>query len=113
MRVDAINECHRKMGETGDTNGYFLIPFEGRYYAVIISDGMGWDHVSVSLPNRIPGWSAMCFIKNTFFDENEAVVQFHPPKKDYINNHPHCLHLWKKQGYEFPLPNPIMVGIKE
>ena len=68
---------------------------------VIASDGSteldkGWEHVSVSINrNRTPTWEVMCFVKNTFWDEKDCVIQYHPPKESYVNNHPFCLHLWR------------------
>jgi hypothetical protein len=53
----------------------------------------------------------MCWLKDAFFDDDEVVIQFHPRKKDYINTHPHCLHLWKKKDYEFPTPPKFLVGV--
>lgn len=53
----------------------------------------------------------MCFIKDLFFGPNECVMQLHPPKSEYINNHPYCLHLWRPQNIEIPRPPQIMVGI--
>lgn len=94
-------------------NGIFFVYFEGRELKVIASDGMDWDHVSVSLPNRCPNWKEMSFIKDLFFYENECVVQYHPPKSEYVNNHPYCLHLWRPQQFELPTPPSIMVGVKE
>jgi len=37
----------------------------------------------------------MCKIKNLFFEEEETVVQFHPPKSQYVNFNPFALHLWR------------------
>ena len=71
-----------------------------------------WEHVSVSLPNRIPTWREMDFIKDIFWGEDEAVIQIHPPKKDKINNHVYCLHLWKYMKFDLPMPMPIAVGLK-
>lgn len=78
----------------------------------IISDGEGWEHVSVSRPDRCPTWDEMCFIKNLFWGEDDLVIQYHPVKGDYINCHPYCLHLWRKSGTnEFcERPPKIMVG---
>lgn len=76
----------------------------GNMLRVIASWGEGWDHVSVSLPGRTPYWSEMCFVKDFFFYPNECVVQYHPDRKDYINNHPHCLHLWRPQNVAIPTP---------
>lgn len=98
--------------ESYGNNGYFLVPFRSFDLAVIASDGEGWDHVSVSLPNRTPNWDEMCHIKDLFWDESECVVQYHPPKADYVNNHPYTLHLWKPQNADVPRPPSILVGFK-
>ncbi|HRZ15320.1 MAG TPA: hypothetical protein P5110_07425 [Candidatus Omnitrophota bacterium] len=95
-------------------NGAFLItiPSTGAIVMVVSSDGGGWDHVSVSCRNRCPRWEEMCYIKDLFFEPEETVIQFHPKKSAYVNNHPYCLHLWKKQGAEIELPPTEFVGVK-
>ena len=98
------------MGQMGNEGcGAFIIPYRSYELNVIASDGEGWDHVSVSLKNRCPNWEEMSYIKNLFFDEQECVMQLHPPKSDYINVHPYCLHLWKPQTSELPRPPKYMV----
>jgi hypothetical protein len=77
--------------------------------ANLFSDG--WEHVSVSTIRRTPNWREMCFVKELFWDDDEVVVQFHPAKSDYVNNHPHCLHLWRHVD-GFPTPPPMLVGNK-
>ena len=94
-------------------NGCFRIPYQAFILTVMASDGRldGWEHVSVSLRNRCPNWKEMCYIKSLFWDEEEFAIQIHPAKKDYVNNHPYCLHLWKPiDGME--LPHFSTVGIK-
>lgn len=76
---------------------------------VIASDGQGWEHVSVSLEFRCPIWEEMCWVKNLFWDETETVIQFHPAKKFYKNIHPFCLHLWRRSGENFELPEQLLV----
>jgi len=61
---------------------------------------------------RTPNWAEMCFIKDIFWEEEEAVVQFHPPKSDYVNHHPYCLHLWRPVFSKLELPPSILVGPK-
>jgi len=79
---------------------------------IIFSNGGGWEHVSVSLKSKkIPNWEEMCFVKDLFFGDEECVVQYHPPKSEYVNN-VNALHLWRKQGYDFPRPDSILVGVK-
>jgi hypothetical protein len=74
------------------------------------SDGYGYEHVSVSAISRCPVWEEMCFIKDLFWDAEDCVIQYHPPKSEYINCHPHCLHLWRPIGIEIPRPPSILVG---
>jgi len=74
------------------------------------SDGAGWDHVSVSLPRRAPTWEEMAYVKSLFWEPEEMVIQYHPARSDYVNFHPHCLHMWKPQGVEMPKPPAILVG---
>lgn len=52
----------------------------------------------------------MCWVKDLFWDAEECVVQFHPPASQYINCHPHCLHLWKPIGGNVPTPPTWMIG---
>lgn len=101
------------MGDGG--NGAFKVFVNGKSFFVIASNGGGWEHVSVSPGNinrkKCPTWEEMCAIKDMFFDEEETVVQYHPPKSDYVNNHPYCLHLWRPVGKEINRPPAIFVGV--
>lgn len=99
-------------------NGHFMIPLmtKGkqrikRVFSIIASDGLEWDHVSVSLPDRCPTWEEMCYFKKLFWGANVQVIQFHPPESEYINNHPYCLHLWKPQKSTIAFPHKLLVGI--
>lgn len=83
---------------------------EERRQYVIASWGGGWEHVSVSLARRCPTWEEMCMVKDIFWGEEECVVQFHPPRSEYVNRHPYCLHLWKKIGEEYETPPKEYVG---
>jgi hypothetical protein len=72
----------------------------------------GWEHVSVSLGDstRPPNWAEMCFVKDLFWDEEETVIQFHPPRSTYVNYHPSTLHLWKHKQHVVPLPPALLIG---
>jgi hypothetical protein len=98
--------------EPGDQFGLFYVRVRGVIIKVIASDGGGWEHVSVSLTNRCPTWAEMCAIKDLFWDFDDTVVQFHPRQSEYVNNHPNCLHLWRRAGEEYDLPPSIFVGLK-
>lgn len=84
---------------------------------IIASDGLdgeyeAWEHVSVSLPNRCPTWTEMSLVKSLFWDDTDCVIQFHPPRSEYVNNHDYCLHLWRPIVQQIPLPPSILVGYK-
>jgi len=116
-----VPEKHRVMrgrmasNRADGNNGAFFIgaPLSKTPLTVIASDGMGWEHVSVSTPTRCPNWKEMCLIKKLFWDDDDCVIQFHPPKSDYVNNHPFCLHLWRPTNQEIPRPEWFLVGIKD
>ncbi len=92
-------------------NGAFMLSYKDTALKAIISDGMGWDHVSVSTPFRCPTWDEMHYVKRLFWRDDETVVQFHPPKRLYVDDNPFCLHLWRSQKQEVLLPPTQCVGI--
>ena len=99
-------------GNLGDEyNGAFLIPVENKQFFVIASNGLNWEHVSVSIKNvdRCPKWNEMCKIKEMFFEDEEIVMQLHPKKSEYINLHKYTLHLWRPINKEIPVPQTITV----
>lgn len=98
--------------------GLFIIPHYkviGYEIVTIASDGMDWEHVSVTIaekrkrPKRCPTWEEMCFVKNLFWDETDCVIEFHPSKSEYVNLEPFALHLWRPIKQIIPIPNKIMV----
>lgn len=82
---------------------------------VIWSYGGGWEHVSIDGKKRMPDWNEMCMLKDMFFKDDECCVQYHPPKSEYVNNIPYCLHIWRpieEYSGKLPVPPNILVGIK-
>ena len=99
---------------TDGNNGVFMVKSMKlkRPLRCIISDGGGWEHVSVSLPDRCPTWEEMCFIKSVFWDAEDVCIQYHPREADYVNVHSFCLHIWRPTFCSLPVPDPIMIGPK-
>lgn len=97
-------------------NGMFRFTIDGKLIRVIASDGMDWQHVSVSIEfeQKCPTWKMMCEVKELFFEPTDWVMQFHPPHSEYVNFHKGCLHLWRYTGTEKQMPTPpsILVGPK-
>jgi hypothetical protein len=102
-------------------NGAFTIvsPIPNRVLYIIASDGLSWEHVSVHVLQerkllRTPNWTEMCFVKDLFWDDEDVVMQLHPKKSEYVNNHPNVLHLWRPINLVQVIPTPPyeLVGIK-
>ncbi len=85
------------------------------FASVIWSNGGGWEHVSICPVDSkyTPSWEDMCRLKDMFFNDDEVVVQYHPAKREYVNNLLNCLHLWRPINETLPTPPTIMVGIKD
>lgn len=84
----------RLHGMIGDRhNGFLRIP--KRKMAIIFSNGGGWEHVSVSHPDRCPTWEEMEDVKRRFWEDTDTVMQLHVPPAEHRNCHPYCLHLWR------------------
>jgi hypothetical protein len=99
--------------QTSERTGFIVIASSGDHGE---SD---WEHVSVravvlsrkgrAMRGRLLTWEEMCWIKGCFWEDEECVVQFHPPKSEYVNNHAEVLHLWKFKTGDFPRPPKILV----
>lgn len=96
-------------GHDGGAGMIYLNGIRQKPASIVWSFGGGWDHVSIAFPNRCPTWEEMCKVKDLFFYDDETVIQFHPKKSEYVNKHPYCLHLWRKQGEDAELPPQIFV----
>ena len=113
--LEEIKACKRLIVIEESIDGFSGIIHMPTWEGSIICSWDFWDHVSVS-PNKsriTPSWDDMCLIKDIFFKEDESVIQIHPPKNEYVNNMPNCLHLWRWNEGEMTLPPSFMVGIRE
>lgn len=123
MKISAYLEPYRfRTGEYGSNPGddfgaFRIIGPLGEKLMILASPGdanedIPWEHVSVSTNHRCPTWREMCYVKDLFWDEEEAVMQLHPPRSTWVNNHPFCLRLWRPSNGNIPLPPSIAVGLK-
>jgi hypothetical protein len=116
-----VRDGHMPSNPEDGNMGMFFVPLKTKTIAVVIAtDGMidehthsGWEHVSVHIRYRndrgktilrTPTWDEMCQIKGLFFEAEETVVQYHPPESQYVNTHPHVLHLWRPTATQLPTP---------
>lgn len=106
--IEAARFRHPVLGCGDGMVGFFRFVKKG--LNVMVGNGDGWEHVSVSRFNRsTPIWEEMVWVKDTFFEAEEWVVQYHPAKSDYIDYGRNVLHLWRAIGVEFPKPPKEMV----
>lgn len=99
---------------TYGNNGLFRIRMGTHIVYCVASDGEGFEHVSVSIDKGgiTPTWAIMARVKDLFWDAEDTVVQFHPPKSMYVNLHPHVLHLWRNEEIQkLMIPPKRLVGI--
>lgn len=119
---------HPKYGSTDaeGMNGFFIIPMSQTLHGVkrfamcMVSEGneeVPWEHVSARIAevkgssdhDCTPTWEEMCILKKLFWDDEECVMQLHPPQSEYVNCHPNVLHLWKPKRSIIPRPPQIAV----
>ena len=122
LEAGRLQEGPLKTDPSWGATGYFLVQGPcGALLKIVSSDAKAaqevgiepWEHVSVSTRKRVPNWQEMCFVKNLFWEPEEIVVQFHPPRSEYVNNHPNVLHLWRPFDNHIRMPPSIMVGYKD
>lgn len=67
-------------------------------------DKRWWLHFSISHPTRIPTWDELVRAKELFIGVERKAVQVFAPRSEWVNQHPHCLHLFCCLS-EDPLPD--------
>jgi len=67
-----------------------------------------WNDIPAAYSKNAQGIIEEIVYKNSV--SAEITEQF---KKDYVNNHNYCLHIWKPINQEIPTPPSIMVGLKK
>ena len=79
-----------------------------------VPESLGWEHTSVCAwrkgQSRVPTWKEMAHVKAVCWDDDDLVVQYHPRKAEYVNAHPHVLHMWCSRRQPIPTPPPSLVG---
>ena len=98
--------------ENDGMGGHYYDKYNNKNLNFIFSYQLGWEHLSVSMPNKTPSWEQMCMMKDIFWGEDEVCMQLHPAKENYIDNMPYCLHIWRPINKEIPTPPNLMVGIR-
>ena len=93
--------------------GYYYDSINNKRLTFIFSYQLGWEHLSVSMPSKTPSWDQMCRMKDIFWNKDEVCVEYHPKEEDYVNMHPHCLHIWRPIEEYLPTPPHLLVGFTD
>lgn len=105
-------------GRPGDErSGVFRINInKNQQFLILASTAMGWEHVSVSIKkasqtirDRCPTWEEMKKIKEMFFLRDEWAIEYHPAVERNISISNYCLHIWRPQKIDLPIPPESMV----
>ena len=51
-------------------------------------------HISISRQDRYPDWREILILKEYFFGDIDCMMIL-PKKKNYVNIHPNCFHIWQ------------------
>jgi len=89
--------------DTDDGARYLFTARKGKKRVTLMSvvvsgciedDGRKWIHLSVAGPGRVPHWSELVDVKELFLGRDSKAIQVIPPRAEYVNIHPHVLHLF-------------------
>ena len=74
------------------------------------SDGKEWVHLSVARRTRLPTWEELKQVKEVILGDRWC-AQIFPPKAEYVNTHPYCLHLYSPADENYrPMPDFRIAG---
>lgn len=63
--------------------------------------GIGW-HLSISAPARYPTWDEIADARYRFVPDDVLMAMLLPPRADYANVHPNCMHLYEIERRRWP-----------
>lgn len=63
-------------------------------------DGKAWLHVSMSRRSRMPTYDDLATVKRVFVGDDLPAYQIFPVRKEHVNLHEYCLHLWAPIGHD-------------
>lgn len=93
LRLPRYWILHQAGDGGGGTYHHALVPLTVILSACQERDGRDWAHYSISHSDRLPLWEEFKAGKDVFLGDVYAYQVF-PPKKMYVNHHPHVLHLF-------------------
>ena len=62
---------------------------------VIVGQEQGDWHLSIAHPKRLPTWDEVKEVRYLLIPDKIRMALILPPKKEYVNVHNYCFHLWE------------------
>ena len=75
------------------------------YSRSVMKNGSEWHHISLSRPDRLPSWSDVAKVKEDFLGTGGDAIHVIPKKRDHVNVHQYCLHIWESADGKNYIPN--------
>lgn len=99
MNINDITQAAEYNGYTAIMSKLDGMAFRKGSMIVIVSiaeerDGETWLHVSVSRPNKYPTYEELKRVKEIFVGADRDAIQIFPKKRDHVNIHNYCFHLF-------------------
>ena len=69
--------------------------YENENLRIFVSRDGGLWHLSISHPSRYPTYDEIKEARYELLPDNITVGLLFPPKKEFVNIHENCFHLWE------------------
>jgi hypothetical protein len=89
-----------RLPDVGDMRGYEAAVPDGELHAIVTREPEGW-HLSVSFRPlrgaalRLPSWDELKDARYRFLPDRAHMAALLPPRAEWVDIHPTCLHLWE------------------
>lgn len=96
----ALGILWTRLPDVGDMRGYEATAPDGELHAIVTHEPTGW-HLSVSFrplrgaPLRLPSWDELKDARYRFLPDRAHMAALLPPRAEWVDIHPTCLHLWE------------------
>lgn len=96
--IEEIRACKKlKIRHEGPAYMDGTVYLKGVACSIVLTWDNEVEHVSVA-PYDLkltPTWDMMAQLKEIIYKDDEAAVQIHPRKDEYVNIKKNCLHIWR------------------
>lgn len=106
MSKRLINPKWVKVEARGDGEAFVdMLRTKSVIFSAEMHEGQWWMHLSIARPDRLPTWEEFRDAKEEFIGTDRVAYQVLPPKTEYVNIHPNCLHAFSPVDRAKALPD--------